>query len=72
MSFLKKELIQVKELIFNKTVMMPAIYDNGTHFVTNQKLTVESSKEYLILKMFWKLLMNILVALEDFGHPKNT
>ena len=44
MSFLKKELIQVKELIFNKTVMMPAIYDNGTHFVTNQKLTVEMLK----------------------------
>jgi len=24
--------------------MMPAIYDNGTHFVTNQKLTVEMLK----------------------------
>jgi hypothetical protein len=25
--------------------MMPAIYDNGTHYVTNQKLTVEMLKE---------------------------
>ena len=25
--------------------MMPAIYDNGTHYVTNQKLTLEMLKE---------------------------
>ena len=25
--------------------MMPAIYDHGTHFVTDQKLTVEMLKE---------------------------
>jgi hypothetical protein len=31
--------------IFSKTGMMPAIYDHGTHFVTDQKLTVEMLKE---------------------------
>ena len=31
--------------IFDKTGMMPAIYDHGTHFVTDQKLTLEMLKE---------------------------
>jgi hypothetical protein len=31
--------------IFGKTDMMPAIYDHGTHFVTDQKLTLEMLKE---------------------------
>jgi hypothetical protein len=31
--------------IFGKTGMMPAIYDHATHFVTNQKLTIEMLKE---------------------------
>jgi len=31
--------------IFDKTGMMPAIYDKGTHFVTDQKLTLENLKE---------------------------
>jgi hypothetical protein len=31
--------------IFGKTGMMPAIYDHGTHFVTEQKLTLEMLKE---------------------------
>jgi hypothetical protein len=31
--------------IFGKTGMMPAIYDNGTHFVTDQELTLEILKE---------------------------
>ena len=30
--------------IFGKTGMMPAIYDHGTHFVTDQKLTLEMLK----------------------------
>jgi len=34
-----------KEYIFEKTRMVPAIYDNGTHFVTNHKLTLEILKE---------------------------
>jgi len=28
-----------RELIFNKTGMIPAIYDNGTHYVANHRLT---------------------------------
>jgi len=36
---------KAKEFIFQKTGMMPAIYDNGTHYVTNQKLTLEMLKE---------------------------
>ena len=34
-----------KKYIFEKTRMVPAIYDNGTHFVTNHKLTLEILKE---------------------------
>jgi hypothetical protein len=34
-----------KQYIFEKTGMVPAIYDNGTHFVTNQKLTFEMLRE---------------------------
>ena len=34
-----------KEYIFEKMRMVPAIYDNGTHFVTNHKLTLEILKE---------------------------
>ena len=34
-----------KKYIFNKTGMLPAIYDKGTHYVTNQKLTLEILKE---------------------------
>ena len=36
---------KTKGFIFQKTVMMPAIYYNGTHYVTNQKLTINILKE---------------------------
>lgn len=36
---------KAKDFIFQKTGIMPAIYDNGTHYVTNQKLTLEMLKE---------------------------
>lgn len=34
----------VKEHIWNTTGKMPAIYDNGTHYITNQRLTLETLK----------------------------
>jgi hypothetical protein len=34
-----------RQYIMSKTGMSPAIYDNGTHYVTNQKLTLEVLKE---------------------------
>jgi hypothetical protein len=34
-----------KNRIFDKTGMLPAIYDKGTHYVTNQRLTLEILKE---------------------------
>lgn len=34
-----------RESILKKTGMVPAIYDNGTHYVTNQKLTIDMLKE---------------------------
>lgn len=34
-----------KEYIFDKTGMIPAIYENGTLFVTNQRLTLQMLKE---------------------------
>ncbi len=36
---------QVRRYIIEKTGMSPAIYDDGTHYVTNQKLTLEVLKE---------------------------
>ena len=36
---------KAKMYIVQKTGMVPAIYDNGTHYVTNQRLTLEMLKE---------------------------
>ena len=36
---------EVRNYIIDKTGMSPAIYDNGTHYVTNQKLTLDILKE---------------------------
>jgi hypothetical protein len=36
---------EVRRYIINKTGMSPAIYDNGTHYVTNQELTLDILKE---------------------------
>jgi hypothetical protein len=35
----------MKDKIFERTGMVPAIYDKGTHYVTNQRLTLETLKE---------------------------
>src|SRR5688500_6708350 len=35
----------VRSYIIGKTGMSPAIYDNGTHYVTNQRLTLDMLKE---------------------------
>jgi hypothetical protein len=35
----------MKNHIFEKTGMVPAIYDHGTHYVTNQRLSLEALKE---------------------------
>ena len=34
-----------KEYVYRKAGMIPAVYDKGTHYVTNQKLTLETLKE---------------------------
>jgi hypothetical protein len=34
-----------KEYVYKKAGMAPAVYDKGTHYVTNQKLTLEILKE---------------------------
>jgi hypothetical protein len=36
---------QVRDYIIEKTGMTPAIYDNGTHYVTSQKLNLEMLNE---------------------------
>lgn len=36
---------QARMYILQKTGMTPSIYDHGTHYVTNQKLTLEILKE---------------------------
>jgi hypothetical protein len=45
--FTKKEIDteEAKMYIIQKTGMVPSIYDKGTHYVTNQKLTLEILKE---------------------------
>jgi predicted NAD/FAD-dependent oxidoreductase len=35
----------MKNHIFEKTGMLPAIYDHGTHYVTNQRLSLETLAE---------------------------
>jgi hypothetical protein len=35
----------MKNRIFSNTGMLPAIYDHGTHYVTNQRLSLEILKE---------------------------
>jgi hypothetical protein len=35
----------LRQRVWNTTGMMPAIYDNGTHYVINQRLTLEKLKE---------------------------
>ena len=36
---------KAREYIYKKTGMMPAVFDHGTHYVTNQILTLEMLKE---------------------------
>ena len=36
---------EIKNRILDKTGMVPAVYDNGTHYVTNQRLNLEMLKE---------------------------
>ena len=36
---------KMKDQIYEKTGMLPTVYDNGTHYVTNQRLTLEILKE---------------------------
>jgi hypothetical protein len=36
---------EIRRYIIGKTGMSPAIYDNGTHYVTNQELTLDILKE---------------------------
>ena len=35
----------MRNMIIEKTQMVPAIYDKGTHYVTNHRLTLEMLKE---------------------------
>jgi hypothetical protein len=41
----KKPVRKKKEYIIRKTGMAPSIHDNGTHYVTNQRLTLELLNE---------------------------
>jgi hypothetical protein len=36
---------KAKEYIYQKTGMMPAVFDHGTHYVTNQVLSLDMLKE---------------------------
>ena len=51
--------------------MMPAIYDNGTHYVTNQKLTLEMLKEISDAEDILEVTGGYTGALGDMVHPMN-
>ena len=36
---------QIRNMILERIGVTPEVYDNGTHYVTNQKLTLEMLKE---------------------------
>ena len=36
---------KARDYIYKKTGMVPGVYDKGTHYVTNQKLTLQILKE---------------------------
>lgn len=35
----------IKDIIFQRTGMIPSVHDKGTHYVVNQRLTLEKLKE---------------------------
>ena len=36
---------KIKKAILDKTGMVPEVFDDGTHYVVNQKLTLETLRE---------------------------
>jgi hypothetical protein len=62
---------KAKDFIFQKTAMMPAIYDNGTHYVTNQKLTLEMLKEISDSKDVMEVIGEYSDSIGGFGPPMN-
>ena len=62
-----------RNYIFEKTGMVAAVYDHGTHYVTNQKLTLETLKEIsnsgardlIYLMTTFKLKYLALLAISD-------
>jgi hypothetical protein len=38
---------KIKKIILDQTGMVPEVYDDGTHYVVNQKLTLETLREIL-------------------------
>jgi hypothetical protein len=51
--------------------MMSAIYDNGTHYVTNQKLTLEMLKEISDSKDVMEVTDEYNGSIGGFGPPMN-
>jgi len=49
-TFTKKgaDVNKIKKAILDKTGMVPEVYDSGTHYVINHKLTLEMLKEILL------------------------
>jgi hypothetical protein len=51
--------------------MMPAIYDNGIHYVTKQKLTLEMLKEISDSKDVMEVIGEYSDSIGGFGPPMN-
>ena len=62
---------KIKKVILDKTGMVPEVYDDGTHYVVNQKLTLDTLREILqcdhnILEVSGEYIGN--VGLQESEH----
>jgi hypothetical protein len=62
----------LRQRIWNTTGMMPAIYDNGTHYVINQRLTLEKLKEISDSEDVIEVTGDYTGTLTDLGASHDT
>jgi hypothetical protein len=65
---------KIKKVILDKTGMVPEVYDDGTHYVVNQKLTLDTLRGILqcdhnILEVSGEYIGN--VGLQESEHKYN-
>jgi hypothetical protein len=58
-----------KNYVFDETGMIPAIYDKGTHYVTNHKLTLEILKEISDTEILRTIMTTATSCIEKENKP---